>query len=50
MGSIAEAQPISHICIIGGGPVGLISSILFRRHGFQVTVLEKNPTREEVDT
>jgi len=48
MGSIAEARPISHVCIIGGGPVGLISSILFRRHGFRVTVLEKNPTREEV--
>ncbi|KAK4145169.1 putative salicylate hydroxylase [Dichotomopilus funicola] len=48
MGSIAEPRPLSHVCIIGGGPVGLISSLLFRRHGLQVTVLEKNPKREEV--
>jgi 2-polyprenyl-6-methoxyphenol hydroxylase-like FAD-dependent oxidoreductase len=46
---MAETRPISHVCIIGGGPVGLITSILLRRHGFQVTVLEKNSTREEVD-
>ncbi|KAI1764513.1 FAD binding domain-containing protein [Hypoxylon sp. FL1150] len=32
-----------HICIIGGGVVGLTGSILFRQQGFRVTVLERDP-------
>ncbi|KAL7627698.1 hypothetical protein AAE478_001892 [Parahypoxylon ruwenzoriense] len=33
-----------HICIIGGGVVGLTGGILFRRQGFKVTILERDVT------
>ncbi|KAI0904862.1 FAD binding domain-containing protein [Ustulina deusta] len=33
-----------HVCIIGGGVVGLAGGILLRRQGFKVTVLERDAT------
>ncbi|KAI1169891.1 FAD binding domain-containing protein [Nemania sp. FL0916] len=33
-----------HVCIIGGGVVGLAGGIVLRRQGFKVTVLERDPT------
>ncbi|KAI1313194.1 FAD binding domain-containing protein [Xylaria venustula] len=42
--SEAEFQANFHVCIIGGGVVGLAGSILLRRQGFKVTVLERDPT------
>ncbi|RYP69502.1 hypothetical protein DL770_008232 [Monosporascus sp. CRB-9-2] len=33
-----------HICIIGGGVVGLAGGILFRSQGFRVTILERDAT------
>ncbi|KAF2969156.1 hypothetical protein GQX73_g4416 [Xylaria multiplex] len=37
-----------HICIIGGGVVGLAGGILLRRQGFKVTVLERDATLQTV--
>ncbi|KAI0387829.1 FAD binding domain-containing protein [Hypomontagnella monticulosa] len=42
MGEESKSQSAFHICIIGGGVVGLTGSILFRRQGFKVTVLERD--------
>lgn len=39
-----EFQSHFHVCIIGGGVVGLAGAILLRRQGFKVTVLERDPT------
>ncbi|KAI6778751.1 3-hydroxybenzoate 6-hydroxylase [Emericellopsis cladophorae] len=36
------AQPNFHVCIVGAGIVGLASSILLLRDGFEVTLLEKD--------
>ncbi|KAI0122727.1 FAD binding domain-containing protein [Daldinia grandis] len=35
-------QSSFHVCIIGGGVVGLTGSILLRQQGFKVTVLERD--------
>ncbi len=37
-----------HVCIIGGGVVGLAGGILLRRQGFKVTVLERDATLQTV--
>lgn len=43
-----EFQSHFHVCIIGGGVVGLAGAILLRRQGFKVTVLERDPTLQTV--
>ncbi|KAI0152980.1 FAD binding domain-containing protein [Xylariaceae sp. FL1272] len=47
MRSQATTSPF-HICIVGGGIVGLTGSILFRLQGFRVTVLEKDEKLRDV--
>ncbi|KAI1819659.1 FAD binding domain-containing protein [Xylaria intraflava] len=42
--SARDLQPDFHVCIIGGGVVGLAGGILLRRQGFRVTVLERDAT------
>ncbi|KAI0468058.1 FAD binding domain-containing protein [Xylaria cf. heliscus] len=37
-----------HVCIIGGGVVGLVGGILFRRLGFRVTILERDATLQTI--
>ena len=37
-----------HVCVVGAGIVGLASSILLRRDGHKVTVLEKDPSLHTV--
>src|SRR5687767_9149782 len=32
----------TQICIVGGGPAGMVAGLLFARAGVQVTVLEKH--------
>lgn len=44
----SEFQSNFHVCIIGGGVVGLTGGILLRRQGFQVTILERDPTLQTV--
>lgn len=44
----SEFQSNFHVCIIGGGVVGLAGGILLRRQGFRVTVLERDPTLQTV--
>ncbi|KAI1355942.1 FAD binding domain-containing protein [Xylaria sp. FL0043] len=39
-----ELRSNFHVCIIGGGVVGLAGGILLRQQGFKVTVLERDPT------
>ncbi|KAI0403714.1 FAD binding domain-containing protein [Xylaria palmicola] len=39
-----EFQSSFHVCIIGGGVVGLAGAILLRRQKFKVTVLERDAT------
>ncbi|KAI1435906.1 FAD binding domain-containing protein [Xylaria sp. CBS 124048] len=39
-----DFQSNFHVCIIGGGVVGLAGAILLRRQGFRVTVLERDAT------
>jgi salicylate hydroxylase len=39
-----------HVCIVGAGIVGLAGAILLRRHGFHVTVLERDETLRTVIT
>ncbi|KAI3317805.1 FAD binding domain-containing protein [Xylariaceae sp. AK1471] len=43
-----EFQSNFDVCIIGGGVVGLAGSILLRRQGFKVTVLERDATLQTV--
>ncbi|KAJ3579101.1 hypothetical protein NPX13_g1464 [Xylaria arbuscula] len=44
----ADLQPSFHVCIIGGGVVGLAGGILLRQQGFKVTVLERDLTLHTV--
>lgn len=41
-------QHSNRVCIVGGGLVGLTGSILLRRQGLDVTVLERDTTLETV--
>ncbi|KUI59747.1 3-hydroxybenzoate 6-hydroxylase [Cytospora mali] len=41
---MATFQSGFHICIVGAGIVGLAGGILLRRHGFKVTIIEKDAT------
>ena len=38
----ASAQPVPPVVIVGGGPAGMLSGLLFARAGIEVTVLEKH--------
>ncbi|RYP43244.1 hypothetical protein DL768_010013 [Monosporascus sp. mg162] len=44
MGPGSTLRSNFHICIIGGGVVGLAGGILFRSQGFRVTILERDAT------
>lgn len=44
----AKFQSDFHVCIIGGGVVGLAGGILLRQQGFKVTVLERDLTLHTV--
>ncbi|KAF3766661.1 FAD/NAD(P)-binding domain-containing protein [Cryphonectria parasitica EP155] len=45
---MALLQSEFRICIIGAGIVGLAGGILLSRHGFQVTIVEKDPGLQTV--
>ncbi|KAI5859278.1 FAD binding domain-containing protein [Durotheca rogersii] len=37
-----------HICIVGGGVVGLVGGIFLRQYGFRVTILERDTTLKTI--